>query len=164
MFRVLRISERVMHLNADSKILKFPNDFDHFGIAKIRTILFEREAQHCHGAIENSVSRAHHFFHGLLSDESSHAVVDAAASEYHLRDVSGLLWLVRQVIRIDTDAVSADESWTEFQEIPFRARGFENFIGIDSEPVKDDCELVHQCDVQVALRILDDLSGFSDLD
>ena len=60
--------------------------------------------------------------HRLLGDVLAHAVVDAAAGEDHLRVVAELLRLVREVVRIDADAVAADEPGPERQEVPLRAR------------------------------------------
>ena len=36
--------------------------------------------------------------------------------------------------------------------------------GVDADPVEDDRQLVHERDVEVALRVLDHLGGLGDLD
>src|SRR6266540_1602227 len=101
------------------------------------------------------MSRAHHLLDRLLRDELAHAVVDAASGKNDLWDVADLFGLVREVIRIDADAVSADQAWTKLEEVPLRACSFEHFHGIDSEAAENDCEFVHQSDVEIALRVLD---------
>ena len=64
--------------------------------------------------------------HRLLGDVLAHAVVDAPAGEDHLRVVAELVGLVRQVVRIDADAVAADEARAERQEVPLGARGLQH--------------------------------------
>ena len=78
--------------------------------------------------------------------------------------VADLLRLVRQVVRIDADAVPADQARAERQEVPLAARRVEHFLGIDVQPVEDQRQLVDQRDVHVALRVLDDLGGLGHAD
>ena len=92
------------------------------------------------------------------------AVVDAAAREDHLGLVAELLRLRRQVVRVDADAVTADQARAELQEVPLRAGRVEHVAACGCPAVEDDRELVHQRDVEVALRVLDDLGGLGDLD
>jgi hypothetical protein len=66
---------------------------------------------------------------------------------------------VRQVIRIDADAVPAHEAGVEGQEVPFRAGGLKHLHRVDPHPVEDQRELVHEPDVEIALRVLDDLGA-----
>ncbi len=58
----------------------------------------------------------------------------------------------------------ADQPGREGQEVPLGARRREHVSGADAEAVEDQGELVHQRDVEVALRVLDDLGGLGDLD
>ena len=74
------------------------------------------------------------------------------------------LGLEGQVVRIDADAVPADQPRTERQEVPLGPGRFQHLQRINAEPVKNDGQLIHQRDVQVALRVLDDLGGFRNLD
>ena len=64
---------------------------------------------------------AYHVLDGLLGDKLSHAIVDAPPRQYDLRMIADHIGLVGQVIRIDTDAVSAYQAGPERQEIPFGA-------------------------------------------
>ena len=52
----------------------------------------------------------------------------------------------------------------KWQEIPFGARGRQHVAGVDVEHVEDRRQLVHERDVEIALRVLDHLGGFRDLD
>lgn len=74
------------------------------------------------------------------------------------------LGLEGQVVRVHADAVPADQPRTERQEVPLGPGRFQHIQRINAEPVKDDGQLIHQRDVQVALRVLDDLGGFRNLD
>src|SRR5262249_42940938 len=49
-------------------------------------------------------------------------------------------------------------------EVPFGAGGRQYLAGVEAEFVEDDGELVHQRNVEIALRILDDLCGLRHLD
>ena len=52
----------------------------------------------------------------------------------------------------------------EPQEIPLGAGGLQHLLGVDAEALENDRQLVDQRDVDVALRVLDDLGGFGNLD
>ena len=52
----------------------------------------------------------------------------------------------------------------ERQEVPLGAGRLEHLDRVDADLVEDQRELVHQRDVEVALRVLDDLGGLGDLD
>ena len=45
------------------------------------------------------------------------------------------------------------------QDVPLRPRRLQDFERVETEPVEDDRELVHQRDVEVALRVLDHFGG-----
>ncbi len=103
-------------------------------------------------------------FDEALGDKAAHAVVDAPAGQDHLRVIAGRLGPRGQIIGVDADAMSADEPRRERQKIPFRGGRRQHLAGRNAEPVEDDRQFVHQRDVEVALRILDNLRGFGDFD
>ena len=105
-----------------------------------------------------------HLLDGLLGDVFAHAVVDPASGQDHLRMVAELVGLVGEVIRVDADAMPADQSRPKRQEVPFRSRGIQHFGRVDADLMEDQRELVHQRDVEIALRVLDHLGCFGDLD
>ena len=78
--------------------------------------------------------------------------------------IAGLLGAIGQVIRIDSDAVTADQPRLKRQEIPFRARGREHVASIDLERLKDQRQLVHKGDVEIALGVFDHLGRLGNLD
>jgi hypothetical protein len=47
----------------------------------------------------------------------------------------------------------------EIEEIPLSRRGSEHVSGVNTELMKDRRQLVHQGDVEIALRVFDDLGG-----
>ena len=106
----------------------------------------------------------HQHAHAFARDAAPDAVIDVAAGENDLRRVAGLLGAMGEVIRIDADAVAADQPRIERQEIPFGARRREHVAGIDAERVADRGQLVHERDVEIALGVLDHLGGLGDLD
>jgi hypothetical protein len=58
--------------------------------------------------------------------------------------------------------MAADQARSVGQEIPFRAGRFQYVLGVDAQPLEDLRQFVGQCDVDIALRIFDDLGGFGD--
>ena len=72
--------------------------------------------------------------------------------------------LVRQIIGIDADAVAADEAGAEGLEVPLGAGRLEHLARLEAELLEQHGELVDQCDVHVALDVLDDLGGLGDAD
>ncbi len=74
------------------------------------------------------------------------------------------LCLVRKVVGVHANAVTADQAGSEWQKVPFRSGRLEDLEGIDADAVEDDRKLVDQRDIQVSLGVLDDFGGFGDLD
>src|SRR5690606_40064764 len=62
---------------------------------------------------------------------SAHRVVQAAAGQDDLGVVADGLRLVRQVVRVDADAVAAHQAGAERQEVPLGAGGLQHRFGID---------------------------------
>src|SRR6185503_8947686 len=106
---------------------------------------------------------ADHELQHALGDVLGHAVVQAPTGEDDLGAIADFLGLVRQIVRVDADAVAADEAGPEIQEVPLRAGRLQHFLGIDVEPLEDHRQLVDQRDIDVALRVLDDLGSLGHL-
>src|SRR5206468_11738598 len=68
------------------------------------------------------------------------------------------------LIRIDSDAVAADQPRLEAEEVPLGARRIEHVPHRDSDPREDLGDLIDECDVDVALGILDRLRRLRRLD
>ena len=73
--------------------------------------------------------------------------------------IAELVRLVGKVVRVDADAMATDEPGSERQKIPLGSRGLKHLGRIDADPVKQKRELVHQRNVEIALRILDHFRG-----
>jgi len=99
-----------------------------------------------------------------------HGVVDGTSGEDDLGVVAELLGLVDEVIGVDGDAVAANQTRREPDEVPLGRGGVDDCPGVESHLVEYDGELVEECDVQVPLDVLDDFRGlcspdvFSDVD
>jgi hypothetical protein len=91
-----------------------------------------------------------------VRDALTDAVVDPAAGQNHLRLVTGLLRAERQIVRIDPDAVTADEPRGEFLKIPLGASRGQHVAGIDAETPEQGRKLVHESDVKITLGVFDD--------
>ena len=77
--------------------------------------------------------------------------------------VAGLLRAIGEIIGIDPDTVSADQAWGEIEEIPFGGGRRKHVLRVDVERVEDGRKLVHESDVEIALRVLDHLGCLRDL-
>src|SRR5262249_12207837 len=78
--------------------------------------------------------------------------------------IAGLFRAICQVVGIDPYAVTADQARDEVEEIPLGAGRGQHVPGVDAELMEDGRELVHESDIEIALRILDHLCRFGDLD
>src|ERR1022692_3737643 len=88
-----------------------------------------------------------HLLDRLLGNILAHAVVDAPSGENDLWVIAQLVGFMRQIVRIDADAVAANQPRTERKEIPLRSSRLENLRCIDADLVEEQCELVHQRDI-----------------
>ncbi len=95
----------------------------------------------------------------MLGNVFAHAVVDAPPGQDHVGVVAQHLGLVRQVIRVHTNAVAAHQPGAKRQKVPLGACGFQHFSRVQTHHVEDDGQLVHQRNVQVALGVFDHLGG-----
>jgi hypothetical protein len=91
-------------------------------------------------------------------------IIYPPASQNDLGMIAGEFRATGQVIRIDADAVSADQTWGEMEEIPLRRRCSENIGAVDAEQVENQRQFVDQRYVEVALSVLNDLRRFGHLD
>jgi hypothetical protein len=104
------------------------------------------------------------FFDGLLGDVFAHPIIDSSSGENDLGVVAEFFGLMGEVIRIDSDAVSADQARTKWQKIPLGTRRLKHLLGVEAHAVKDQGQLVHEGDIEIALGVLNDLGGFCDRD
>ena len=58
----------------------------------------------------------------------------------------------------------ANQPWSERQKIPLRACGHEHLFGVNADTLEYHCEFIHKCDIHIALRVLDHLGRFGNLD
>ena len=152
-----------MHQSRDAVFLQFRYDVHHAGIAYIRHIFLERKAQQAHARALDVFVRIDealdaHFCHIL-----AHAVVDAAASKDNLRVAADFFGLVGQIIGIHANAVPTHKTRPERQEVPLAASGFKHFQRINAHTVKNKGQLVHQGNVDIALRVFNNLGGLGHL-
>ena len=60
--------------------------------------------------------------------------------------------------------MTADQSRTHLDEVPFRRSGLDDVAGVYAHGVEYLGKFVHEGDVDVSLGVLDDLGGFCHLD
>ena len=158
------VHPRVEHVDLAVVAAQGVDDVHHPGIAQVRAVFLERQAEHQHPRMHRVDALAQHQLDHLVGHVAAHAVVGAATGQDDLRVVAHLCRLVGQVVRIHADAVAADQARPERQEVPLGAGRFQHVQGVDAELVEQDGEVVDQRDVEVALGVLDHLGGFRHLD
>lgn len=78
--------------------------------------------------------------------------------------ITDLLRLMRQIIGINADAMSAHKARTEREEIPFCPRGLENGFCVDSHSVKENSQFVNKRDINIPLSVFNHLCRFGHFD
>ena len=109
----------VVHINTMTNGVQRMHDLCHQRITQIRHVLLEGEAKHKNigfGAGQSSSD--------LPGHEICHAVIHIASGEDHFRRVAGFACTVSEILRIDADAMPANKSRGEIEEVPFRTSGF----------------------------------------
>src|SRR5665811_726481 len=114
------VGHRIVHLHGDAGRRQFAHDVDDFRIANIRHVFLEGETENGHalGPPAAVFNKAQAFARDFLSNR----IVDAPAGENDLWIETGFLRAVGQIVRVDANAVAADQPGCEGKEIPFRAR------------------------------------------
>src|SRR5574340_1230398 len=132
-----RLAERIVHMHVAAEGLQFANDVDHLGIAQVWAVLLESEAEHVDLGALHLHTVGDHFLHRFLCHVGTHAVVDTAPGEDDLRVVAEHVGLMGEIVRVDADAVAADQARAEGQEVPLGAGCLQHLEGVDAEPVKN---------------------------
>ena len=121
--RILGVGDGIVHLHRDPESLKLAHDVDHLPVADIGNVLLEREAKNRHACLAAVPAVALHDHSDALAGYSSpHRIVHSPAGENDLWMVSRPLCSMCQVVRIDADAVTADQAGREAEEIPWLRR------------------------------------------
>src|SRR4051812_43650419 len=105
--------------------MQFAKRRNHIGyprIPDVRAILLKRKSQHQNSRFRNRYAAQGHEAHDAIGDMTPHRIIDAPPGENNFRVVSDLLSAMRQIIRIDSDTMAADQPWLEGHKIPFRSR------------------------------------------
>ena len=139
-------------------------DIDHLGVADVGAVLLESDAQDQDPGILDQHAFLVHALDGLIRHVSAHAVVQPPGSVHDTGQHAIDLCLLDEVIRVHADAVAADETGAEFDEVPLAGSGFDHVVGIDAHRIEDLGQFVHEGDVHVTLAVLDDLGSLRHLD
>src|SRR5690606_7848853 len=105
------------------------------------------------GLVDGDILTGHEL-DDAVSDMNAHVVVDLAPGKNDLGVIAEAFRLMRQVIRVDTNAVPPNEAGAEGKKIPFRSCRLKYFVCIDADAIKDQRQLVHESNINVALRVL----------
>ena len=121
--RLVGVGHGIVHVHVGAVGLQLADHVDHRELRRSGQSSLKVRPSTMHARALDLPAGANHQLDGLLGDELAHAVVDAPAGEDDLRVVAEHLGLVGQVVRVDADAVAADQAGPERQEVPFGAGG-----------------------------------------
>ena len=158
------VGDRVAHYNLHAPALEFAHHVDHFAVADVGAVFFERHAQNAHLAARGVHALAQHQLDGVARGVAAHVVVDAPPRQNDLRVVAHHLRLVGEVVRVYANAVPAHQAGAEGQKVPFAAGGLEHFKRIDAQPCKQHRQFIDKGNVQVALGVFNHLGRFGHAD
>ena len=158
------IGPGVIDSDVDIIFLQGIVDIYNLGIATVGTVLLEGEAEDENLAIEYLNAFLEHQFNGFGGDIFAHTVVHPAASKDNLGVIAIALGALGEVVGVNADAVTSDESWTEGQEVPLGASSLKDVEGVDTHLVEDLAQLIDESDIDVTLAVLNDLGSLGYLD
>src|SRR5262249_28330752 len=144
-----RISKGIGNLHRNPEGLQFANNVDDAGVADVRHILLERDAEYRHDP--SAAFAAQQAADAFARHAATHPVVDATTGKNHLGMIAGFFSAVGQIVGIDTDTMTADETRLERQEIPFRSSSRQYISGVYIERAKDQRQFIHEGDIEIAL-------------
>ena len=154
----------VVYVDLGVVALECLHNVDDLGVAHIRAVFLEGQAQYQHFAAQHGQAFSQHELDGFVCHMVGHAVIDASAGQDDFRVVADFLGLVREVVGVNADAVAAHQAGAEGQEVPLGASSLQHFQRVDTQFVKNQAEFVHQGDVDIALGVFNDLRGLGHLD
>ena len=108
--------------------------------------------------------RPHEPTHHCIGNIAAHTIIDAPSRLDQLGVKAEILCLIDKIVGIDADAVSADQSRGEAQRIPLRIHRIDDLARIDIHTVKRHRELIHESNIDVALRVLRHLRRLGNAD
>src|SRR5690606_39010259 len=118
MSNLLRIGPGIIYIHCSSVLNQFMIDIHYTGVAHIRTVFFEGNAQNQHPGIFDFLVFGNHELYQLFGHKRTHMVIYPTTGKDDLRMVTQSLSLMRQVIRIYAYAMSAYQSGLVLQKIP----------------------------------------------
>ena len=123
----------------------------YLGVTNVRTVFLERCTEEHDLRIPYLLSGKNELLYYLLTDVSGHVIVYLTACGYDPRMVSEPLGLIHEVIRIDTDTVSSDESRSESECIPLSVHRIDDLVRIDAHLVKCHRKLIDESYIDISL-------------
>ena len=111
--------------------LQLADDVDDVRIADVRHVLLERQSQHRDTRCARAAVLQQRRMHSRATRSPTASLIRRPARM--TRDDSRPFGPMRQVVGIDADAVPADQSRGERQEIPFGCRRRQHVTGVDAE-------------------------------
>jgi hypothetical protein len=91
--RFAGVAQRIVHEHLSTERLKLADDIGHAAVAEVGHVFLEREPKHADARALYRQGLSDEEFDGFLGNKSSHAVVDAAASENDVGIVAELFRL-----------------------------------------------------------------------
>ena len=154
----------VVNFNFHAVLFQFFDDIDCAGVADIRAVFFEGDAEQdhfCSFYLELFMNHEFDHFGGYIF---AHIVVEPAACKDDFGVVAVFLCFLGKVVGVDADAVTSDEARPKGKKVPFGACGFKNFVSVDAHAVENHGQFVDKGYVDVALGVFNYFGCFGHFD
>ena len=139
-------------------------DVNHTGVAHIRAILLEGKAHDKDIGVQNLDALLEHVLDGLVNHVCTHTIVHTTTGKDNLRIIAHTHSALCQIVRINRNAVTAYQTRIHLDEVPLGSGSLNHIGSVNAHQREDLGELIEEGNHNVALRVLNDLSSFSNLD
>ena len=115
-------------------------------------------------AFSRSQPCLYHLFNCGISHKRTHGVINLSTIQNYLAVIAETLCDIRQVIGINTNAMTTNQTRFKTQRIPLGVHPRQNLIRVNTHSVTDHSDFIHESDINITLAVLYNLHCFRSLD
>ena len=158
-----RISLTCPRINNNGSDLILSKTFDnilYLGISCVGAVFLKRQTEDDNFRLLRCLSNGNHIFNSSIGNKFTHRVINNSTIENNLAVITEFFCLICKIVWVNANAVTANKTGTETKSIPFGIHTINNFVGINIHLVKSHCKLVHKCNIDVTLAVLNNFNSF----
>ena len=121
-----------------AEIFQLVDNVDYARISDVGDILLEGHTHNENPRLGDFLACIYNHLYNLVGYACTHTVVESTTRINHTCVITKLFCLVKQVVRVNTDAMSANKTRRELQEVPLCSCCFQNLVSVDSHDVEYD--------------------------